>query len=292
MKSNSSFRLHPSLVPKTRLDRLLHHRGLASSREQARRLILAGQVAVGRRPVVRPGVLVRDDASLEVTSQPRFVSRGGDKLDAALDRFGLDVAGLVCADVGASTGGFSDCLLQRGAARVYAIDVGHDLLADKLRRDPRVVIMENVNARYLERLPEPVDLATVDASFISLKLLLPVVKGWLSPLPAGPWPPERSEAGEGWGVRAIVPLIKPQFEAGRQGVGKGGVVRDPEVQRRVLLEIVEFAGTLGLGLAGLMASPVTGPKGNVEFPAWFVAGPGTSNAPAAIEAALREASSD
>jgi 23S rRNA (cytidine1920-2'-O)/16S rRNA (cytidine1409-2'-O)-methyltransferase len=273
-------------------------RKLAPSREQARRLIAAGQVTVDGLPVVKPGALVRAEASLAVAAQPRFVSRGGDKLDAALDRFGLDVAGLVCADVGASTGGFTDCLLQRGAARVYAIDVGHNLLADALRRDPRVVVMEKVNARHLERLPEPVGLATIDASFISLKLLLPVVAGWFaSPLTPSPSPLSgAANPGEGGGApqagrgaRLILPLIKPQFEAGRRGLGKRGVVRDPEVHRRVLLEIVEFAATLGLGLAGLMASRVAGPKGNVEFLAWFMPGPTGQDVPAAVEAALREA---
>ena len=151
-------------MPKTRLDSLISARRLTPSREQARRLIEAGQVTVDGAVVVKPGSPVAEDAAIEIGRRPRFASRGGDKLDAALERFGLEMAGLVCADVGASTGGFTDCLLQRGAARVYAIDVGHDLLDPRLRNDPRVTLLENTNARYLERLPEPVDLVTMDAS--------------------------------------------------------------------------------------------------------------------------------
>ncbi len=250
---------------------MLHARGLAASREQARRLIAEGQVTVNGLPAAKPGAFVRDDAALAVAAQPRFVSRGGDKLEAALAHFGLDVAGLVCADVGASTGGFTDCLLQRGAARVYAIDVGHAVLAAPLRADPRVISLENTNARYLERLPEPVDLVTIDASFISLTLLLPVAQGWLVPHPKQ-------------GGQAIVALIKPQFEAGRGAVGKQGVVRDPAVHRRVLREVIESAQANNLGLAGLMASPVLGPKGNVEFLAWFAPGAPRLAAESAIAA--------
>ncbi|MBI3359537.1 MAG: TlyA family RNA methyltransferase [Chloroflexi bacterium] len=271
-------------MPKSRLDALLFSRALSPSREQARRLIMAGQVTVNGALMDKPGMMIREDAQLAVTALPRFVSRGGEKLDAALGRFGLDVASLICADVGASTGGFADCLLQRGAAKVYAIDVGHGILAWKLRNDPRVVVMEKTNARYVERLPERIGLVTIDASFISLKLLLPVVKNWLNPSPLTPFPP-----GEGPAVRAIITLIKPQFEAGRKEVGKGGVVRDPEVHRRVLHGILDFASDEGLAVKGLMPSPLVGPKGNVEFLAWYGLGGDSTNWIADVEAALSEA---
>jgi 23S rRNA (cytidine1920-2'-O)/16S rRNA (cytidine1409-2'-O)-methyltransferase len=210
-------------MPKTRLDQRLHALGLADSREQAKRLIMAGEVTVNGQLVDRPAAPVADDSRIEIKARPPFVSRGGEKLEAALAQFGLEVRGRVCADVGASTGGFTDCLLQRGAARVYAIDVGHGILNYGLRRDARVVVMEETNARYVESLPEPLGLVSIDASFISLKILLPVVKTWLAvPLPDG-------TLGE-----AVV-LIKPQFEAGRKDVAKGdGVVRDPAIHRRVL----------------------------------------------------------
>src|SRR5262245_29915397 len=171
-------------MPKQRLDQYLHELGLTESREQARRLIMAGEVLVNGQTVDRPATNVPGDAKIEIKAKPRFVSRGGEKLDAALERFQINVAGFVCADVGASTGGFTDCLLQRGAARVYAIDVGHGVLDQRLRNDPRVVVMEDTNARFLEHLPEPVQFVSVDASFISLKLLLPVVSKWLTPSPS------------------------------------------------------------------------------------------------------------
>jgi 23S rRNA (cytidine1920-2'-O)/16S rRNA (cytidine1409-2'-O)-methyltransferase len=206
---------------------------------------------------------------LTVDSGPRFVSRGGEKLDAALEAFGIDVAGLTCADVGASTGGFTDCLLQRGAQKVYAIDVGKGILHWKLRNDPRVVVMEETNARYVERLPEPVDFVTIDASFISLKILLPVVKAWIRPSPPSPLP--FGERGAEDGVRGdLVTLIKPQFEAGRKDVSRGdGVIRDPQIHRQVLLDVLTFAQRENFGLKGLLRSPMLGPKGNVEFLAWL-----------------------
>jgi 23S rRNA (cytidine1920-2'-O)/16S rRNA (cytidine1409-2'-O)-methyltransferase len=191
------------------------------------------------------------DADVTVLARPRFVSRGGEKLEAALTRFGVDISGVVAADVGASTGGFTDCLLQRGASRVYAIDVGYGQLAWRLRNDDRVVVMERTNARHVESLPESVDVATVDVSFISLKLILPAVKGWLAP------------DGQ------VLALIKPQHEAGRREVGKGGVVRDPEVHRAVLTRIVEVAAGLELGLCGLMPSPLRRSSGNIEFLGWW-----------------------
>src|SRR5687767_12169286 len=195
-------------MPKIRLDVLLVERGLAESRAKAQAMIMAGQVRVAGQVTLKPGTAISADSVLTVDSGPRFVSRGGEKLDAALDAFEIDVTGLICADVGASTGGFTDCLLQRGAAKVYAIDVGKGILHWKLRNDPRVVVMEQMNARFLESLPEKISLATIDASFISLKLLLPVAKNWLT---------ENAQ---------LICLIKPQFEAGKKDVSRGdGVIR-------------------------------------------------------------------
>ena len=242
---------------KERLDLLLIERGLADSRQQAQRLVMAGQVAVDDQPADKPGMRVPVAAQVTVKGSLPYASRGGFKLAAALDAFHLDVDGWIVADVGASTGGFTDCLLRRGAARVYAIDVGYGQLAWKLQRDPRVVIMDRTNVRYLERLPELVDLATVDVSFISLKLVLPAVAGWLRP-----------GAAEG----RIVTLIKPQFEAGRKQVGKGGVVRAPAVHRAVLQDLVGWAEAQGMGLQGLIRSPIAGPAGNVEFLAHWLPG--------------------
>jgi 23S rRNA (cytidine1920-2'-O)/16S rRNA (cytidine1409-2'-O)-methyltransferase len=247
---------------KERLDVLMADSGLAESRTQAQRLILAGQVLVDDRVVDKPGTRVPLVSSVTVRSSLPYASRGGLKLAAALDAFAPEVDGRVVADVGASTGGFTDCLLQRGAARVYAIDVGYGQLAWKLRQDPRVVVMDRTNARYLECLPESVDLVTIDVSFISLRLILPVAAGWLR------------LGGQ------IVALIKPQFEAGRQQVGKGGVVRDPAVHRVVLEELAGWASKRGLELVGLIRSPITGPAGNVEFLAHWV--PGEAAAPSVV----------
>jgi 23S rRNA (cytidine1920-2'-O)/16S rRNA (cytidine1409-2'-O)-methyltransferase len=248
-------------MTKVRLDVLLVERGLAESRAKAQALIMAGQVRVAGQTALKPATPVDVSAPLTVDSGPRFVSRGGEKLDAALEAFALDVNGLVCADVGASTGGFTDCLLQRGAAKVYAIDVGKGILHWKLRNDPRVAVMEETNARYVEALPEPVSLVTIDASFISLKILLPVVKKWLFPSPPSPLP-----AGEG----NIIALIKPQFEAGKKDVSRGdGVIRNPEIHRQVLLEVLGFAQAEGFHVRGLIKSPLLGPKGNAEFLAWL-----------------------
>jgi 23S rRNA (cytidine1920-2'-O)/16S rRNA (cytidine1409-2'-O)-methyltransferase len=240
-------------MPRQRLDTRLHEQGLAPSREQARRLIMAGEVRVNGQLVDKPAALVADEATIELRARPRFVSRGGDKLEAALARFDIPVTGLVCADLGASTGGFTDVLLQRGAARVYAIDVGHGILDYRLRTDPRVVVLERTNARYLEQLPEPVSFVCIDASFISLRLLLPVARGWLAPDGAG----------------NLVALVKPQFEAGRQQVGKGGIVKDPAVHRQVLAGLLAWAPEQGLFPAGLMASPILGAEGNREFLLWL-----------------------
>jgi 23S rRNA (cytidine1920-2'-O)/16S rRNA (cytidine1409-2'-O)-methyltransferase len=238
-------------LKRTRLDMLMVERGLAETRSKAQLLIREGRVRVDGQLCTQPGELVAPGRAVEVEHGPRFASRGGEKLEAALAAFGLDVSGRVCADVGASTGGFTDCLLQHGAAKVYAIDVGKGILDWRLRGDARVVVMEETNARYLERLPEAVDLATVDASFISLRLLLPVVKAWLAP---------RGEA---------VVLVKPQFEAGRAQVKRGGVVRDPAVHRAVLHEVLSAASQLGLAAHGLIRSPLVGPAGNIEFLAWL-----------------------
>jgi 23S rRNA (cytidine1920-2'-O)/16S rRNA (cytidine1409-2'-O)-methyltransferase len=240
------------MIQKKRLDVLLVERGLADSRSLAQRLVMAGQVRIDGQVALKPGSLVSGSVGLAVDLGPPYVSRGGEKLAAALDQFAINPQDKVCADLGASTGGFTDCLLQRGARKVYAIDVGKGILHWKLRQDNRVVVMEETNARYLEALPEPLDLVTIDASFISLKLLLPVALGWLG---AG---------GQ------VIALIKPQFEAGRAVVGRGdGVVRDPAVHAQVLQEVLSFASQSGFSIAGLLRSPLLGPKGNTEFLAWL-----------------------
>ena len=238
-------------MPKVRLDVLLVERGLAESRAKAQAMIMAGQVRVAGQTALKPATAISSDSELTVDSGPRFVSRGGEKLDAALEAFAIDVKGLTCADVGSSTGGFTDCLLQRGAARVYAIDVGKGILHWKLRNDPRVVVMEETNARFVESLPERIDFITIDASFISLKILLPVVKRW-------------NEGAES------VALIKPQFEAGKKDVSRGdGVIRDPEIHRQVLNDVLNYAQQEGFGIHGLIKSPLLGPKGNAEFLVWL-----------------------
>jgi 23S rRNA (cytidine1920-2'-O)/16S rRNA (cytidine1409-2'-O)-methyltransferase len=260
-------------MPKKRLDLLLVERGLAESRAKAQALIMAGQVRVAGQVALKPATAIEPASLVTVDSGPRFVSRGGEKLEAALETFPIVVRGRVCADVGASTGGFTDCLLQRGALKVYAIDVGKGILHWKLRNDPRVVVMEETNARRLEGLPEPVSLITVDASFISLKILLPVIKGWLPSIA-----PEAQRNDE---ERGIVALIKPQFEAGRRDVSRGdGVIRDSAIHRQVLLDVLSFVQNSGFGLLGLIRSPVLGPKGNTEFLAWL-----SPDAPAAELAA-------
>ena len=239
-------------MPKVRLDILLVERGLAESRAKAQAIIMAGQVRIADQVALKPATTVDTNATLTVDTGPRFVSRGGEKLDGALDAFGIDVKGFVCVDVGASTGGFTDCMLQRGAEKVYAIDVGKGILHWKLRNYKRVVVMEKTNARYVESLPEPIDFVTVDASFISLKILLPVIKKWVH---------EKTE---------IVSLIKPQFEAGKKDVSRGdGVIRDPEIHKQVLLDVLEFAQQEHFQIRGLIKSPLLGPKGNAEFLVWL-----------------------
>lgn len=245
-------------MAKVRLDVLLVERGLAESRAKAQAMIMAGQVRVADQVTLKPATAVPADSLLTVDTGPRFVSRGGEKLEAALEAFHVDVTGMICADVGSSTGGFTDCLLQRGAAKVYAIDVGKGILHWKLRNDLRVVVMEETNARYVQSLPEPVSLVTVDASFISLKILLPVIKKWK--LVGG----KTEEKGD------IVALIKPQFEAGKKDVARGdGVIRDPEIHRQVLLDVLGFAKMEGFQIRGLIKSPLLGPKGNAEFLVWL-----------------------
>ncbi len=253
-------------MPKIRLDLLLVERGLAESRAKAQALIMAGQVRVDGQVELKASAAVLSTVPLELEAGPRFVSRGGEKLEAALEYFRVDIRGLVCADVGASTGGFTDCLLQYGARKVYAIDVGKGILHWKLRTDPRLVIMEETNARNLQRLAEPVSLVTIDASFISLKILLPVVKGWF-----GPPPGSRSSEKTISDIKGnVVALIKPQFEAGRKETARNkGVIRDPEVHKAVLMDVLTFAQGQGFGLLGLMRSPLVGPKGNVEFLVWL-----------------------
>ena len=253
-------------MTKVRLDVLLVERGLAESRAKAQALIMAGQVRIADQVALKPATSVDASAALTVDSGPRFVSRGGEKLDAALEAFAIDVTGLVCADVGASTGGFTDCLLQRGAAKVYAIDVGKGILHWKLRNDKRVVVMEQTNARFVESLPEQVGLVTADASFISLKIILPVIHKWISPSHPSPFPLEEGRRGEG----EIVALIKPQFEAGKKDVSRGdGVIRDPEIHQQVLLDVLNFAQQEGFHICGLIKSPLLGPKGNAEFLVWL-----------------------
>jgi 23S rRNA (cytidine1920-2'-O)/16S rRNA (cytidine1409-2'-O)-methyltransferase len=262
-----------------RLDLLMVEKELAADKQQALRLIMAGQVFVAGQRVDKPGTRVPVSADLTVKERLAYASRGGLKLEAALDAFGLDVNGWIAADVGASTGGFTDCLLQRGAERVYAIDVGYGQLAWKLQQDPRVVIMDRTNARHLESLAELVDLVTIDASFISLKSILPAVVGWLG------------AQGQ------IVALIKPQFEASPREVEKGGVVRDPKIHRAVLHDLIDWAAAHGLGLGGLIRSPITGPAGNAEFLAYWIpistaAGREADSASGLVESCLKAQGGD
>jgi 23S rRNA (cytidine1920-2'-O)/16S rRNA (cytidine1409-2'-O)-methyltransferase len=234
---------------KERLDQLLCDRGLAESRQRAQSLILAGSVRVDGQRVDKPGTRIAPDREIVVIGPDHpFVGRGGVKLAHALDCFGVDPAGKTCIDIGASTGGFTDCLLQRGAARVIAIDVGRGQLHWRLRNDPRIQVTEGCNARALDRdmVPDPIDIATIDVSFISLRLILPPL---LTLDLRGP----------------VLALVKPQFEVGRREVGRGGVVRDPTLQRRTVEAIARFSNELGLAAIGLAESPITGADGNREF---------------------------
>ncbi|GAB4280924.1 MAG: TlyA family rRNA (cytidine-2'-O)-methyltransferase [Candidatus Promineifilaceae bacterium] len=241
-------------VKKERLDKLLVARGLVETRAKARGLILAGEVLVDGQRQDKPGTAVAESAEITLAETMPYVSRGGYKLAGALATFGIDVNGRVCADVGACTGGFTDVMLQNGAVRVYAIDVGYGQLDWKLRQDERVVVMERTNVRYVENLPEPIAFVSIDVSFISLKLVLPVVQQWLVP-----------EAD-------VVALIKPQFEAGRAQVGKGGIVRDTAVHKQVLADVLAWVVANGWQVNGLVRSSITGSEGNVEFLVWLKPG--------------------
>lgn len=235
---------------KIRADQLLVNKGLVSGRERAKTTIMSGSVYVGEERVDKPGQLLREDAEITVRGEPnKFVSRGGLKLEKALDTFEIDVSGLNIIDVGASTGGFTDCLLRRGAAHVWAVDVGYGQLAWSLRNDPRVSVLERTNIRYLspDSIGQSLDMAVIDVSFISLKLVLPSVRQIL-----------KDDC-------KVVCLIKPQFEAGRELVGKKGVVRSPDVHEQVIEQFVEHARSTGLGVRGLTYSPIRGPEGNIEY---------------------------
>jgi 23S rRNA (cytidine1920-2'-O)/16S rRNA (cytidine1409-2'-O)-methyltransferase len=259
--------------PKIRLDQLLVERGLAETRSKAQALLAAGAVRVAGAQRTKAGELVGPDVAVELIAPLPYASRGGYKLAHALDTFALDPAGLVALDAGASTGGFTDVLLQRGAALVYAVDVGYGILEYRLRQDARVVVLERTNIRYLEQLPPTpaapdqvvlAECAVLDVSFISLKIVLPAIQRLVTPA--------------AW----LVALVKPQFEAGKAQVGKGGVVRDPAVHAAVLRDVLHSAARLGLVLHGLTRSPITGPAGNVEFLAWL----GGSGAALDIDAAI------
>ena len=241
-------------MKKERLDVLLVQRGLSSSRERAKADIMSGLVYVAGQRVDKAGTSVPEDAEIELRgSSLAFVSRGGLKLEKALDTFGVTPSGKICVDCGASTGGFTDCMLKRGAEKVYAIDVGYGQLAWSLRSDERVVVMERTNIRYVthEQVPDEIQLAVIDVSFISLRIVLPAVKALLAP------------DGE------IVCLIKPQFEAGKEKVGKKGVVRDISVHKEVLRDFVANAEALGFGVKGITFSPIKGPEGNIEYLGWL-----------------------
>jgi len=237
-------------VPETRkrLDVLVVERGLADSREKSRALILAGQVLVNGQKADKAGANIDTAAQIELLAQPRYVGRGGLKLEAALDHFAIDPAGKICLDVGSSTGGFTDCLLQRGAARVYAIDVGTGQLDWKLRNDPRVIVQEQVNARYLtrEQVPEPIALAVCDVSFISITMILPAIAGLLA-----------------HGAEMVI-LVKPQFELERDQVGKGGIIRDPALHQQACQRVERAVASLGFHTE-IIPSPILGAEGNREF---------------------------
>ena len=238
---------------KQRLDTLVVQRGLAESRERAKQLILAGEVIVSGSAQVKPGHLISLDAEIVVKQSPRYVSRGGLKLEKALQVFQVDVRDSVAIDVGASTGGFTDCLLQHGAKFVYAVDVGHGQRAWKIRQDSRVCVIEGTNIRTIDvnRFESPVEIGVVDVSFISLQKVLPVVTQIVD------------STGE------VLALVKPQFEAGREHVGKGGVVRDARVHLQVLCDLVQFIHGLGRSIMGISHSPMRGPAGNIEYLIWF-----------------------
>ena len=232
---------------KKRIDSLMVEKGLVESRAKAQALLMAGEVVVGEKTITKPGTLVSEEAEITILEPPPFVSRGGIKLEYALDQFQLDVSDKVAADIGASTGGFTDCLLQRGASRVYAVDVGYGQLDYRLRRDSRVVVMERTNARYPIPIPEKIDLATIDLSFISVKKVIPSVARLLK--------------DNGY----LLVLFKPQFEAERGEVGKGGVIKEPILHATVLGRFIAWVVEHSFRLKGLVASPILGAEGNKEF---------------------------
>jgi 23S rRNA (cytidine1920-2'-O)/16S rRNA (cytidine1409-2'-O)-methyltransferase len=251
-------------MAKRRLDTLLVDRGLAPDREKAQALVMAGAVSVDQRPAPKPGTLVEEGTPLSVTERSRYVGRGGEKLEHGLDAFRLDVTGLVAADVGASTGGFTDCLLQRGALRVYAIDTGRGQLEYGLRNDARVVVMEGVNARTLRSLPQPVDFATIDVSFISLQLVLPVLRMFFDENRRdGRRFPRTPASG------SIVALFKPQFEARKGEVPRGGVIRDPQLHSTLIGRFAAWCVSNRFRILDLAASPILGAEGNREFFFWL-----------------------
>ena len=243
---------------KIRLDQYLVQHGLIQSRERAKAMIMSGVVFVNEQKVDKAGEMIKEDAKVEVRGHDiGYVSRGGLKLEKAMAEFPIELNGCICGDIGASTGGFTDCMLQNGAEKVYAVDVGYGQLAWKLRSDPRVVCLERTNARYLthEQVPDALDFASVDVSFISLKLILPPLNGLLKD-----------------GGHAAC-LVKPQFEAGREKVGKKGVVRDPAVHLEVLEHFLDHAGDAGFTVLGLTYSPIRGPEGNIEYLGYLEKGP-------------------
>ena len=263
-------------MSKKRLDVLLHERGLSESRQRAQADIMGGWVYVDGQQVLKAGTAVAEEAVIEVRGQAiPYVSRGGLKLAKAMDVFGLDLTGMICADIGASTGGFSDCMLQHGAAKVYAVDTGYGKLAWKLRTDERVVPLERTNARYLthEQIPEDLALASVDVSFICLRLILPALRGVLGP------------GGQ------VVCLVKPQFEAGKEKVGKKGVVRDPKVHLEVLEHFLVHADEADFTVKDMTFSPIRGPEGNIEYLGHLTVGRGpayTGDLSALVEASHAE----
>jgi 23S rRNA (cytidine1920-2'-O)/16S rRNA (cytidine1409-2'-O)-methyltransferase len=243
-------------MTKIRVDVYLFENKKVESLDLAQRMIMAGEVTVNGEKALKPSQQIDDQANVEIIKGPKFVSRGGEKLESALLGFGYtDLSGKICVDVGSSTGGFTDCLLQYGAEKIYAIDVGFGILNWNLRNDPHVVVMERTNARNVNGFPDEIDFVTIDASFISLKVLLPVIKTWLHV------------------DSKIIMLIKPQFEAERKEAAKGfGVIRDVHIHRKILFDTLGFATTNGFTLKGLMLSPLKGPKGNIEFLAYLSVG--------------------
>ena len=260
-------------MAKIRLDTLVFQKGLFESREKTKAVIMSGAVFVGGNRAIKPGAMVDPDADIEVRGEAlQYVSRGGLKLEKALDEFGISPEGKICIDCGASTGGFTDCLLQRGAVKVYSVDVGYGQFDWRLRNDPRVVVMERTNVRHLKEgdIPDKPEIAVVDVSFISLRLILPAIRELLT------------ANGE------VACLIKPQFEAGRSQVGKKGVVRDPRVHIEVLNAFISYATEAGFSVCGLTFSPVKGPEGNIEF-LGYLAPPGTQSEMPDVERIVSEA---